>query len=130
MDMFAALRRYGWIFGLITMAVGQGKAANDAAVTVTPMRDTTAVKTVVAATLLAQAQPSTTTVARPAAPANNLRLGTWSYEVEQMAKASGCQGSGAWLVKDAEGSQHYRMQCATGTTYAATCNTNGQCLED
>ncbi|HEY9102790.1 hypothetical protein [Chitinimonas sp.] len=130
MDMLTALRRYGWILGLIAMAMGQGKAANDAAVTVTPMRDASAVTAAVAVSLITQAQPTTTTVARPATATSNLRLGTWSYEVEQMAKASGCQGSGAWLVKEAEGSQHYRMQCAAGTTYAATCNTNGQCLED
>ncbi|WP_460534434.1 hypothetical protein [Chitinimonas naiadis] len=135
MDMLAAMRRYGWVVCLMAIAVGQcGAAQADADVEIKPMLENVDAKAETpqrpAEARLQLAAASTEASTTAVRSSNKLRLGTWSYEVEQMAKANGCQGSGAWLVKDAEGSQHYRMQCASGAVYAATCNTNGQCLED
>jgi len=55
-------------------------------------------------------------------------LGKWSYEVEQIAKESGCMGDGAWLVGKDGLDEHYRVVCKAGSAFNATCTVNGQCL--
>ncbi|GAB3260229.1 SPOR domain-containing protein [Chitinimonas naiadis] len=66
-------------------------------------------------------------VASPAeAPAkvdtSNLKLGTWSYDVEQMAKAAGCQGEGAWLISKPGMKEAYRVFCKDGKPFTAVCD--------
>lgn len=63
-------------------------------------------------------------------PAPAPKLGTWSYEVEELARTQGCKGSGAWLTGGDSSEQYYRIQCETGAVLQATCTASGQCLVD
>lgn len=65
----------------------------------------------------------------PPMPADtrDLKLGQWSYEVERMGRADGCQGEGAWVV-DRNGSEEtYQVICQGAPRYTAVCSTAG-CL--
>jgi hypothetical protein len=58
-----------------------------------------------------------------AADTSKLKLGTWSYEVHEMAKAAGCEGDGAWLITPASTVQEaYREVCPKGGTFTAVCD--------
>ena len=55
------------------------------------------------------------------------KFGKYSYEVEKMAKPTGCKGgSGAYLTTDAGPIEDYRIDCESGTVYLARCE-YGKC---
>jgi len=94
---------------------------------------TVPVAAVPAAPAAIAAAPSQAGVAVAAAPApaptqivmdtSKLKLGTWSYEVHEMAKKAGCTGDGAWLVTDPSPVQEaYREACSTGGYFTAVCD--------
>jgi len=61
--------------------------------------------------------------AQPSQPkAAQANLGKYSYVVEKMAKANGCQGgTGAYLTTDAGSVEDYRVACDAGVVYVARC---------
>ncbi|GLR12023.1 hypothetical protein GCM10007907_08130 [Chitinimonas prasina] len=59
---------------------------------------------------------------------SKLRQGPASYEVEQMAKAAGCEGSGAWVVSSDASGETYKVSCKTGKPYFAACAKGSNCL--
>ncbi|MFC4159814.1 hypothetical protein [Chitinimonas lacunae] len=77
----------------------------------------------------AVAQPSATVTAPVAAQSTERRgerAGTWSFEVEKLAKQRGCEGSGAWLVSEADGVGTYRVDCRNDKPLLVVCSA-GQC---
>jgi hypothetical protein len=60
---------------------------------------------------------------------SQLKLGTWSYEVDKLARSRGCQGDGAWLITPSGPREAYRVFCDNGQKFTAVCD-SVQCLED
>lgn len=55
------------------------------------------------------------------------KFGKYSYEVEKMAKPTGCKGgSGAYLTTNAGPIEGYRIDCESGAVYMARCE-YGKC---
>ncbi|MBV8660099.1 MAG: DUF2846 domain-containing protein [Burkholderiales bacterium] len=78
----------------------------------TPAPATIATATVAVAPIASQVVPSTPKV-----------LGSWSFEVEQMARQGACEGDGAWLTGKQNGIEIYQVNCTNGTRFVATCDT-------
>lgn len=86
-------------------------------------------KSVAAAPAPAAAAPVPQNVAAAKIDTSNLKLGTWSYDVEQMAKAAGCEGEGAWLISKPGMSEAYRVFCKSGKPFTAVCDATS-CKKD
>lgn len=57
------------------------------------------------------------------------QVGTWSFAVEKMARAKGCQG-GAWVTDKRDREATYEVSCenGNGAKYVAVCTNRGNCL--
>ncbi|MGQ5521639.1 hypothetical protein ACUHMQ_00100 [Chitinimonas sp. PSY-7] len=59
---------------------------------------------------------------------NDMKQGTWSYEVMKIARASGCEGDGAWLIGKDGMEETYQVFCPTERQFVAVCVRSG-CIE-
>ncbi|HEY9102800.1 hypothetical protein [Chitinimonas sp.] len=99
-------------------------AAPQAAQPVVPAKPVAAAPVQAPAPAVAAVVPAPTQqlVAAAHVDTSNLKLGTWSYDVEQMAKAEGCEGEGAWLISKPGLTEAYRVFCKTGKPFTAVCD--------
>ena len=49
-------------------------------------------------------------------------LGSRSFDVEQMARESACEGDGAWLTGKQGDVETYQVSCTNGSRFLATCD--------
>ena len=59
---------------------------------------------------------------------SELSQGTWSYDVMKIARASGCDGDGAWLIGKKGMEETYQVFCPTDRQFLAVCVRAG-CIE-
>jgi len=95
-----------------TSAYAQRSPAGGDGAGINPVRESTPMANVGTNT---RVQPLQAKAAQP-------KFGKYSYVVEKMAKANGCQGgTGAYLTTDAGPIEGYQIECDAGVVYAARC---------
>ncbi|PHV12523.1 hypothetical protein CSQ89_05300 [Chitinimonas sp. BJB300] len=76
-----------------------------------------------------EAAPAVLTRGIPRPPKlDEMKQGSWSYEVMKIARASGCDGDGAWLIGKDNMEETYQVFCPTEKQFVAVCVRAG-CVE-